>query len=82
MTYVAQDILKLQCKTSEFRTDSGVMPLLDHQNSEFKTQLHENSVIDLTQNVYPGNPGTKSNRERQNSNPPPPPKKKKKKSRK
>ena len=26
------------------------MSLLDNQNSEFKTQLHENSVIDLTQN--------------------------------
>ena len=32
------------------------MPLLDNQNSEFETQLHENSVIDLTQNFYPGNP--------------------------
>ena len=32
------------------------MPLLDNQNRGFKTQLHENSVIDLTQNFYPGNP--------------------------
>ena len=48
------------------------MPLLDNQNSEFKTQLHEN----LTQTVYPGNPEhqvLESNRERQDS------KKKKKK---
>ena len=29
------------------------MHLLDNQNSEFKTQLHENSVIDLTQNFTP-----------------------------
>ena len=32
------------------------MPLLDNQNSGFKTQLHENSVIDLTQKFYTGNP--------------------------
>ena len=60
-----------QCKTWEFRTNSGVMPLLDNQNSEFKTQLHENSVIDLTQIFYPGNPERQvleSNRERQDSN--------------
>ena len=47
------------------------MPLLDNQNSGFKTQLHENSVIDLTQNVYPGNPQRQvleSNRERHDSN--------------
>ena len=46
------------------------MPLLDNQNSEFKTQLHENSVIDLTQNFYPGSPERQvleSNREPQDS---------------
>ena len=46
------------------------MPLLDNQNS-LKTQLHENSVIDLTQIFYPGNPERQvleSNRERQDSN--------------
>ena len=32
------------------------MNLLDNQNSGFKTKLHENSVIDLTQHFYPGNP--------------------------
>ena len=47
------------------------MPLLDNQNSGFKTQLHENSVIDLTQKFYPGNPERQvlaSNRERHDSN--------------
>ena len=47
------------------------MPLLDNQSSEFKTQLHENSVMDLTQNFYHGNPERQvleSNRERQDSN--------------
>ena len=47
------------------------MPLLDNQNREFKTQLLENNVIDLTQNFYPGNPERQvleSNRERQDSN--------------
>ena len=46
------------------------MPLLDNQNSGFKTQLHENSVIDLTHNFYPGNPERQvleSNRERNDS---------------
>ena len=45
--------------------------LLDNQNSEFKIQLHENSVIDLTQNFYAGNPERQvleSNRKRQYSN--------------
>ena len=32
------------------------MLLLDNHNSGFKTQLHENNVMDLTQNFYPGNP--------------------------
>ena len=44
------------------------MPLLDNQNNESKTQLHENSVINLTQNFYPGNPERQvleSNHERQ-----------------
>ena len=47
------------------------MPPLDNQNSGVKTQLHDNSVIDLTQNVYPGNPERQvleSNRERHDSN--------------
>ena len=47
------------------------MPLLDNQNREFKTQLLENNVIDLTQNFYPGSPERQvleSNRERQDSN--------------
>ena len=47
------------------------MPLLDNQNSRFKTQLHENSVTDLTQNFYPGNPKRQvleTNRERHDSN--------------
>ena len=47
------------------------MPLLDNQNSGFKTQLHENVVIDLTQNFYPGNPERQvleSYRERHDSN--------------
>ena len=47
------------------------MPLLDNQNIGFKTQLHENSVMDLTQNFYPGNPECQvleSNRERHDSN--------------
>ena len=47
------------------------MPLLDNQNSEFKTELHENSVIDLTQIFYPGNRECQlieSNRKRQESN--------------
>ena len=47
------------------------MPLLDNQNSEIKTQLHENSIKDLTQNFYPGNPERQvleSNRERHDSN--------------
>ena len=47
------------------------MPLLDNQNSEFKTQLHENNVLDLTQNFYPGNAERQvleSNRERKDSN--------------
>ena len=50
---------------------SGVMPLIDNQNSEFKTQLHVNSVIDLTQKFYPGNPERQvleSNGECQDSN--------------
>ena len=44
---------------------------LDNQNCGFKTQLHENSVIDLTQNFYPGNPERQvleNNRERHDSN--------------
>ena len=47
------------------------MPLLDNQISGFKTQLHENSDIDLTQNFYPGNPERQvleSNRECHDSN--------------
>ena len=47
------------------------MPLLDNQNSGFKTQLHENSVIDLTHFFYPGHPERQvleSNRERHDSN--------------
>ena len=47
------------------------MPLLNNQNSGFKTQLHENSVIDLIQNFYPGNPERQvleSNHERHDSN--------------
>ena len=47
------------------------MPLVDNQNSEFKTRLHEKSVIDLTQNFYPSNPECQvleSNRECQDSN--------------
>ena len=47
------------------------MPLLDNQSSEFKIHLHENSVIDLTQNFYPGNPEhqvLESKYERQDSN--------------
>ena len=49
----------------------GVMSPLDNQNSEFKTQLHENSVLDLTQNFYPGNSERQvleSNRKRHDSN--------------
>ena len=71
MTYLAKEILIFQCITWAFRTNSGVMSLLDNQKSEFTTQLHENSVADLTQNFYPGNPERKileSNRERQESN--------------
>ena len=47
------------------------MPILDNQNSGFKTQLHVNSVIDLTKTFYPGNPECQvldSNRERHDSN--------------
>ena len=47
------------------------MPLLDNQNSGFKTQLRENSFINLTQNFYPGIPERQvleSNRERHDSN--------------
>ena len=54
-----------------FRTDSEIMPLLDNQNIGFKTQLHESSVMDLTQMFYPGNPECQvleSNRERHDRN--------------
>ena len=47
------------------------MPLLTNQNSGFKTHLHENSVIDLTQNFYPGNPERQvleSSRDRHDNN--------------
>ena len=47
------------------------MPLLVNQNSEIKTRLHENSVIDLTQIFYPGKPERQvleSNRESKDSN--------------
>ena len=47
------------------------MSLLDNQNSEFKTQLHENSVLHVTHFFYPGNSERQvleSNRKRQDSN--------------